>query len=418
MTKQSSRGRNFTRREFIKSSAIGSVGMLAGLTGVSRLAHAQEPVVFHISLPMSGAYAATGRDGTRGTRLAVELRDGKVLGRPIKFIERDNASAPAVGVRKAKEAVEKLGAKYIIVGTSSAVFLAVMKYAAEHEVVVNGGGGADAITGESCNYFTFRRQIPTYGAIEEVVPRLIEMGANSFYTITPEYVFGEDLLKNTKRVLEREGKKFLGNSFHPLGALEYSSYITRAMATKPDCLLLLNFSADTNNCIKQAVGFGVKERALLAAAWGSGLTQYKAIGAEILEDVIFGCQYWHQVDTPVNNAFVKAYREAYGVNPPYTAAASYGEIEILLAGIERAGTADDTKAVVEAIEDWEYEGLVGSGGKTTEYYRSCDHNCVHNYHTLRAKAPGEMKYDEDYVEIVGASARLVPCEESGCDLVG
>lgn len=409
MSEKELRSDGLTRREFLKGAAIGSIGMAAGLAGMSRFARAQEPVVILNEAPFSGPYAETGRDQSRGTRLALDLHDWKVLGRPIKLIERDTPN-PAESVRKAKEVVEKYGAKFIQVGTSSAVALAVMEYAAEAEVICAVHAGSDKITGESCNRFTFRWQIPTYGAVEEVVPRLIEMGLNSFFTITPEYVFGEDLLRNVKRVLEREGKEFLGNAYHPLGALEYSPHITAAMAAKPDCILLLNFGGDTVNCIKQAVGFGVKEVSTLVAVWGGGLTQLRAIGTEYLEGMYFGQQYYHKIDTPENKALVELYLEKYGELPPYMGAAGYDQIHAMLLAIEKAGTTD-AEAVIEAWEDMEYKSVVGPAR-----YRKCDHNLEKFYLTLRCKSEKEKEYPDDYAEIIGMSAHLVPCEESLCPL--
>jgi len=59
----------------------------------------------------------------------------------------------------------------------------------------------------------------------------------------PEYVFGEDLLRNTKEVLKEQGKELAGNSYHALGEAEYSAIITKAMGAKADCVLFLNFGA-------------------------------------------------------------------------------------------------------------------------------------------------------------------------------
>jgi len=130
--------------------------------------------------------------------------------------------------------VENEGAKFIVVGTSSGVALAMMEYVKTQKVVLGVMAGADSITGSACNKNSFRWQVPTYGAIREVVPRIIDkFNASTFYTITPDYVFGHDLLRNTEEVLKEKGKKLLGNAFHPMGETEYSQYITKAMAAKP-----------------------------------------------------------------------------------------------------------------------------------------------------------------------------------------
>jgi len=314
-------------------------------------------------------------------------------------------------VRKAQEGVEKLGVKFIMTAPSSATALAVMEYAAKKGVFMIAGGGSDKITGDACNKFTFRRTTPAWGAVREVVPRIIkEYKANTFYTITAKYVFGEDLLQNTKEVLEEHGKKLIDNSYHPIGESDFSSHLTKAMAAKADCVLFLNFSSDTVNSIKQGVNFGLGKVSKIACAWGEGLTVFKAIGAKALEGTIWGLQYWHTIDTPGNNEFVKVFKEKYGEVPPYSSQESYSPALNFLRCIQRAGSAEPLK-VVEAMEGYEYEGTTGP-----EKWRACDHQCIKKVYTVRCKAPQAMKSPDDFVDIIGSSVNYLPCEKTGCKM--
>jgi len=406
--------KGINRRTFLKSSAVGGLGLMAGTGGMGlmtpRVVRAGEPVRFLLGTSFSGAYAESGMYTSRGIQLAVKKFGGQVLGRPIQVIERDTPN-PAEGVRKAQEAVEKLGVKFLTVSPSSSTVLAVAEYAAKKGVVLLGHAGSDKITGSACNKYTFRWQVPTWGAVREVVPRIIEeYGAESLYTITPKYVFGEDLLRNTKEVLEQHGKKHLGNSYHPLGETEYSSYLTKAMAAKADCVFFLNFGGDTVNCLKQAVNFGVQKVSRIACAWGSGITQMKAIGAKAMEDVLWGLQYFYKIDTPQNKAFVAAFSEEYGEVPPYIAASAYSGMITMLECIERAGT-DDPEKVIEAWEDYEYDGITGR-----EKWRACNHQLIKNYFTVQCKGPEEMQDPEDFGDIIGSSKNFLPCEETGCKM--
>ncbi|NIM97733.1 MAG: ABC transporter substrate-binding protein [candidate division Zixibacteria bacterium] len=406
--------RKINRRTFFKSSVAGGLGLIGAVKGIGltapRSAKAEEPVTILNATTFSGAYAEAGMYCSRGVNLAIKRYGGKVLGRPIRLVERDVPN-PTEGVRKAQEAVERLGAGFLIVSPSSATVLAVGEYAAKKSVICMGNGGSDKITGSACNKFTFRRQVPTWGAVREVVPRIIEVyQADSFYTITPEYVFGEDLLRNTKEVLEQRGKKFLGNSYHPLGETEYSPHLTKAMAMKADCVLFLNFGGDTVNALKQAANFGLQKVSRVACAWGSGITQMKAIGPKVLEDVIWGLQYFYKIDTPKNKELVEAFREEYGELPPYTSATLYATTMSLLECIDTAGSTEPIK-VVEALEGYEYDGLTGR-----ESWRACDHQCLKPYYTIQCKGPQDMKHKEDYGDIIGSSVNYQSCEDKGCKM--
>jgi len=402
------------RRTFIKSSAVGGLGLIAGAKGMGliapRSARAEQPVKFLLGTSFSGAYAESGMYTSRGIQLAVRKFGGRVLGRPIQIIERDTPN-PAEGVRKAQEAVERLGVKFLTISPSSSTVLAVSEYAAKKGVVLLGHAGSDKITGSACNKFTFRWQVPTWGAVREVVPRIIEeYKAETFYTITPKYVFGEDLLRNTKEVLKARGKQLLGNSYHPLGNAEYSSHLAKAMAAKADCVLFLNFGGDTVNALKQAVNFGVKKVSRIACAWGSGITQMKALGAKAMEDVIWGLQYFYKIDTPKNRELVAAFREEYGEVPPYIAASAYSGMITMLECIERAGSTEPQK-VIKAWEDYEYDGITGG-----EKWRACNHQLIKHYFSVKCKGPEAMKGPEDFGDIIGYSKNFLPCEETGCKM--
>lgn len=404
-------------RLLAKCGVVG-IGLLVGLSlvglGTSPASAASAPkeqeIVFLNAGQLSGAYAEAGRDQSRGVRLAIEEFGGKVLGKKIRLIERDVPN-PSEAVRKAKEAVENEGAKFILVGVSSGVALSLMEYAKTQKVVVGVLAGADSITGSACNKNTFRWQVPTYGAIREVVPKIIEkFNANSFFTITPDYVFGHDLLRNTEEVLKEKGKTLLGNVFHPMGETEYSQYITKAMAAKPDVVLFLNFGDDTVNALKQAVSFGVKQQSKIGVVWGAGLTQFRAIGTKVLEDVIVGAQYEWNIENPQNKRLNEIFKKAYNELPTYNAASVYQETLTILTAIKKAGSTDNLK-VIKALENMEYDGITGK-----EVYRGCDHQAIKNYYTLRCKKQGEKKFEDDYSEIIGFSKNFPDCAKTGCKM--
>ncbi|MFO7710047.1 MAG: ABC transporter substrate-binding protein [Desulfobacterales bacterium] len=402
-------GKKINRRTFLKNSAIAGAGLGLAVGGIMPLrAWGADPLRIMVGTTFSGAYAETGDYVRKGIQLAIEMHGGKVLGRPVEIIERDVPN-PSEGVKKAQEAVEKLGAKFMFVSPSSATVLAVMEYVAKQKALLFASAGADEITGKSCNQFTFRWPVATWSAIREVVPRIIDVyKAKTFYAITPKYVFGEDLLRNTQDVLNAKGLKLLGNSDHPMGESDFSSHLTKAMAAKADCVLFLNFGGDTVNALKQANSFGLNKVSRIACVWGSGLTQMKAIGPKILEDVIMGLQYFYKIDSPGNKKFVEAFRKKFNETPNYLAANPYIDIKLLLESIERAKS-DDPVKVMKAIEDFEHEGLTG-----IEKFRACDHQAVKPYYTLKCKAASAMKDADDFADIIGSSTNIPPCGDTGC----
>ena len=204
--------------------------------------------------------------------------------------------------------------------------------------------------------------MPTYGAIEQTVRPLIQMmpKAKRWYTITPQYVFGDGLLSAATAIFKEKGIGHAGNSYHSLNEKEFSGYLTNAVAAKPDVLLILNFGSQSSDTLRQAVSFGMKGK------FGHDsdrlgfrlLRAVESLGADLCEGVYFGAQYWHDIDSPLNRDLVKRSNAAFKANPNYSLAGSYICTKILLDGIVKAGTVDPKK-VVAALEGMKYDGLTG-----------------------------------------------------------
>ncbi|WP_246831799.1 MULTISPECIES: ABC transporter substrate-binding protein [unclassified Thioclava] len=382
---------------------------MPGLSG-QVLAQGQA-ITLAVPVPISGAFAANGKYAVIGAKLAAE-EVAAAKGIEVNTLDLDTEGKPATAVRKVQDSAEQNGAKLFAGGILSSVSLAMGKEAERAGGVFMTTAGADEITGKDCNSATFRWSVPTYGAINETVRPLIDMlpDAKKWYTITPQYVFGEGLLSAAKDVFEEKGIEHVGNSYHSLSEREFSGYLTNAMAAQPDVLLLLNFGSQSSATLRQAISFGMKQRMTIVIAWASGLEQFEELGADTCEGVYFGAQYWHQADTPANKALVKAVQEKYGYNPNYSLAGSYIISKLLLEAAAEAGSTEGAE-VAKALEGRKYDGLTGP-----EEIRAADHQVIKNYYLLKGKAKADMQDKDDYAEIINSGQSFLDPEAAGCKL--
>jgi len=388
-----------------------SVTVVMTLTFQLTVFAAEEKIKIAGTASVSGTFAEYGKFGAMGSSLAVKTA-GSVLGRELEYISIDTEGNAGKAVRKVQEAMEQSGVKFFCGGTLSSTGLAIGKE------VTKGGGiyvtpvGADEITGSECNKGTFRWSVPTYGAIEQTVRPLAEMfpEAKRWYTITPQYVFGEALLTNAKNVFAEKGIEHVGNSYHSLQEKEFSGYLMNAMAAKPDVLLLLNFGSQSSATIRQAVSFGMKNKMKIVLSWSSGLEQFRSLGPEILEGIYMGAQYWHQVDTPGNKALVALTQKEYGINPNYPLAADYIGTKMIIDAIAAAGTTEPA-AVIAKLEGAIYDGPTGS-----EQVRAFDHQIIKNYYLLKGKSAAEMKDKDDLAEVISFGQSFPTQQESTCKM--
>ncbi|MFM0138276.1 ABC transporter substrate-binding protein [Caballeronia grimmiae] len=399
------------RRNMLKLAALSVIpGSFEAL--VARSAFAQgSPIQFACPVPMSGPFAANGKYADLGMKLVIE-QYGKVLGQPLAYTTLDTEGKPATAVRRVQEIAQQKNARYFAGGILSSEALAMGKEAEKADGIFITTAGADELTGKDCNSATFRWSVPTFGAIEQTVRPLVESmpKAKRWYTITPQYVFGDGLLSAAKNIFKEKGIEHVGNSYHSLNEKEFSGYLTNAVAAKPDVLLILNFGSQSSDTLRQAVSFGMKNNCTILMAWASGLEQFEALGPDICEGVYFGAQYWHAIDTPLNHDLVKRVNAVYKSNPNYSLAGSYICTKILLDGIVKAGTADPKK-VIAALQGMKYAGLTGP-----EEIRAGDHQVLKNYYLLKGKPKSKMKDKDDYADIVSSGQSFLPLDKTQCKL--
>ncbi|MCC2595926.1 ABC transporter substrate-binding protein [Pusillimonas sp. MFBS29] len=396
------------RRDLLK------VGGLAALTtpfAIKTAFAAEEPIIFGAPNPMSGPFAANGKFAEMGMQLFVE-QNKTLIGRPVSYKVLDTQGKPATAVRQVQDLFEQEKARFFSGGILSSEALAMGKSLEKQGGILVTTAGADEITGSDCNRAMFRWSVPTYGAVRETVGPLIKLhpDAKRWYTITPQYVFGEGLLTATKDILKENNLEHVGNSYHSLDEREFSGYLTNAMAAKPDVLVLLNFGSQSSETLRQAVSFGMKTNTVILVAWASGLEQFESLGADLCQDVYFGVQYWHTIDSPLNKQLVEQTRAKFNINPNYSLAGAYIITKMMADGIVKANSADPAK-VIEAMEGAEYDGLTGK-----ETIRKADHQVIKNYYLLKGKAKSAMKDQDDYAELLHGGQSFLSPQEAGCKM--
>lgn len=396
------------RRDLLKLAAAS-----AAPVPFTRLAHAQAAagIEFGASFPMSGTFAANGKYGDLGVRLAIQ-QYGSVIKRSLSYTLLDTEAKPATAVRKVQEAAEQKGAKFFVGGILSPEALATGKEVDRLGGVFFTYAGADEITGKECNAATFRWPVPAYGAVAQTVRPIIEANANAkrWYTITAQYVFGEGMLAATKDVLKEKGVELVGNSYHSLAEKEFSGYLTNAVAAKPDVLLLLNFGAQSSDALRQAISFGLHKKMTIVVPWTSGLEQFQALGADLTEGIYFGAQYWHTVNAPTNRDLAVRVSNELKMTPNYSLAGAYICTKCVIDAIAKAGSAEP-RAVIAALEGMKYEGLTGP-----EQIRKEDHQVIKDYYLMRGKPKSRMKDADDYVDVISFGKSFLPVDRTGCKL--
>ena len=230
--------------------------------------------------------------------------------------------------------------------------------------------------------------------------------------LTADYAYGHEMVRGFERAGKALGATTLADIRHPLGAADYSAFLPRIQALKPDILVLCNFGRDLVNSAKQATDFGLKETTRLVAPVLL-FTSRVAGGADAFEGVVGGTSYyWGMEDSiPAAKVFNDKFRRAYGgAVPSDYGALGYAGVRSVLQAVVNAKTTDSDK-VADALGRLEYNWYKGN-----QSYRKCDHQSVQSVIIVESKSKG-MKDKNDVFSVASIEAanesNLRSCSELG-----
>src|SRR5216683_132611 len=400
------------RRDILKIGAIGAAGAALGFPAIIR---AQQKEIVVLGLwDQTGAFADVGPLNDRGMRMALEERDMKVLGRPINYITRDGATQAGTSTRRAEEAIDGEGARFIIGPWSSGVALAVSEVAKRKKVLHFFSGGTEDISGVRCHRYSFQWAASPYTAAKTVVDNFMKANpkATRWHLLVADYAFGWSVEKYIKEVGKTHGIEFVGADRHPLGEREFSNYVTKAAGNKPDVVVMINFGLDAVTGAREIFNFGLTPKIPLIMTWSSGVEELVQLAPEIRENIWVGSNFYYTADTPVAREFVKSYQAKFGSPPGYAPAAAYGMTRMLLHAMDKAKSTE-VPDVIRACEGLEVDDLVGRMRVDPK-----THQTLRPYFFMRCKKKEAMKHPMDFADIIATGSTPLPAEYAACKDIG
>jgi branched-chain amino acid transport system substrate-binding protein len=186
--------------------------------------------------------------------------------RKVEILAADHQNKADVGASIARRWFDVDGVDMIIDLPNSAVALAVADIAREkNKVLIGSGAGSSLLTGAKCSPNTVHWTYDTWAMGHGVARGVLAQGGKSWFLVTADYAFGQDLEKQASEEVKAEGGQVLGSVRHPLGASDFSSFLLQAQASGAQVIGLANAGGDTVNAIKQAAEFNLGEKQKIVA---------------------------------------------------------------------------------------------------------------------------------------------------------
>jgi branched-chain amino acid transport system substrate-binding protein len=361
------------RQHFSLQRLIQRTATLAGLCLVAGAVHAQA-IKIGLPVPLTGPYGAEAKDQVRNAELAVkEFNDaGGLNGRKAELLVRDDKLNPGEAATRTLELLEKDNANFIVGGLSAATQLSINNVTKQRRVIYVSISQSDAINEASdASPYTFHEALNPHMTTQAVGRHVFKKGMKVAF-LTADYAYGQEMTRGFTRVARELGAEVVGEVKHPLGAQDYSTFLPRLQAMKPDVLVFNNFGNDNRISIKQAGEFGMKK----GMKFVTPILTYTARvsgGASTYEGVVGGSQYFWDIEsnTPSAKTFNTAFKAANeNKYPSDYGAMAYSAVKSLLMAVKSAGATDSDK-VAAALAALKYDTYKGA-----QYYRACDHQSV------------------------------------------
>ena len=394
-----------TRRAFLRrSGALGIAGAAAlgfpltetRIAGAAPLLPARDVIaagggatikIGHID-GFSGVYASASASQQLGLETALDAAMKKNSRIKYEILKGDDASAPATGSTEARRLIGQEKVDVLAGCLSSGVGLAVSAVAAQQNVFFMAIGTHDTnITGAGAHHVTFRQTCSNAMLANAVGPALLKFG-KKWYFITADYAFGNDAQARFQKILLAQGGQVVANDKHPLGQVDFSSYMTKARNTDANVMVFCNYGPDTQNAMKAALQLGIDKKMKFG---GILCGNDVAIGLPV--DDIVGSTWgyvWGPDAGGATTMKVYAALKARSPNVDWRQYLGYIAGQNIVDRLNAAGTTDTAK-LVAAFEGYHYD----AAKKSSAYFRKCDHQAVQQTYAgtivekSKRKSPGE-----------------------------
>ena len=286
-------------------------------------AAAQEELRIGLIAPMTGPFAQVGADMTNGFKMYLDEVNSNFAGAKVNLIIEDSQGKPDTAVTKAKKLILEDHVQLLVGGVLAPEGYALAPVStAEKTVYIASVPAADDLTQRQLgNYPYFIRTSWTSSQPHHPLGQwACDQGYKKIITVGADYAFGYEAVGGFQKAFEDCGGKIIQKIWPPLGTKDFGPYIP-------------TFKADADAVFSLMVGPMPLQfpKQLRASGWtkpiiGGGTSYDESVlpfmGDEVIGDVS-ALQYSAGLQTPRNEAFVKAYRAKYGKVPSYFSESNY-----------------------------------------------------------------------------------------------
>ena len=334
--------------------------------GAAFPALAADPVKIGLVLPMSGPFAAYGKQIEHGVKLYLALHGDTFAGRKVELSVKDDSPGTSgdVSKRLAQEFVVKDKVDILAGFGLTPAALAVTAISAEAKkpmVIMN---AATSIITTKSPYVTR----VSHTLAQDTAPIATWAAKNNIkkvYTLVSDFGPGHDAEGQFKKTFTAAGGEIVGEVRVPLKNPDFAPYLQKIKDTKPEAVFLfMPPGAETIAFMKGFADRGLSAAGIRIIATGD-LTDEDVLDAtgDPALGVITAFHYSEVHKSPENKAYTDAYAKAYPKDRPnFMSVAGYDGMHLIAETLKKTGGSTDGDKFIAAVKGMSW---VSPRGKIT-----------------------------------------------------
>lgn len=308
---------------YARSGKFGPMLLAGALTlAASAQARAEELRIGFVA-PTTGIFAAVGKDMVDGFQMYLDEVKSNFAGAQVKFIVEDEQGKPDVAVTKAKKLILENKVQMIVGGLLASTGYALAPVStSEKTLYISSVPAADDLTQRQLSKYPYfiRTGWSSSQPSHPFGQWACDQGYKKIVTIGADYAFGYEVIGGFQKAFEDCGGKVIQKIWPPLGTKDFGPYIP-TIKQDADAIFTLMVGPMSLQFPKQLAASGNQKPVI------GGGTSYDEFVLPSMGDEVIGhvspLQYSAALETPKNEAFVKAYRAKYGKVPSYYSESDY-----------------------------------------------------------------------------------------------
>jgi branched-chain amino acid transport system substrate-binding protein len=182
------------------------------------------------------------------------------------------------------------------------------------------------------------------GGNQQVVPLLEWSFANlgkKLYYIASDYNAPRNFGIWNHYIAKRDGGAVVGDDYYPLDVTDFSGAIAKIQAAKPDFVHSCLVGGPAMSFYRQWAAAGMQKKIPIVSIVFGGGEEHEILTPEESNGVIAAYNYFQELDTPRNRAFVEKLDASVGKNHPYVngiAIGGYTGVMLWAEAVKKAGS--------------------------------------------------------------------------------